>query len=634
MARSREEMAAVVAGAGGVAAAVERAVRCLGRGVDMAGDLKLKHCKDEGGCLVARSGEKAAAAVAVPGVGVVADLPADVKCGKGDRIRFKSDVLEFNKMSELFNYRNSLPGKIPSGLFNSCFDLDSDSWAIDAGNTKCLAFDGYFISLLDLRLDCQPLALAGHVITDVPAVWDPSSIASFIEKYGTHIIVGLSMGGQDVVYVKQDNSSPLSPSVIKEHLDMLGDQLFTGTCTLPPSHCKSRDHKFKVPEAFNVFDAQMKRQKIEGMAAPVSCKEGVTVIYTKRGGDTTASNHSEWLLTVPAMPDAINFKLVPITSLLKGVAGVGFLSHAINLYLRYKPPVSELRYFLDFQHHRLWAPVLSDLPLGLCSNKRGANPALHFSLVGSKLHVNSSQVIVPKLPITGMRLHLEGKKNNRLGIHLQHLSTTPTFIAGRWSSDRPPAWRGSETIAAADDRYYEPVQRRMFAHVCTAPVKYDPRWVSHNARNAGSPPAAYVVSGAQLHVKSHDSTSILHLRLQFTELPGHSVVQSRWAHAGGGSVGGGKGSSSFLSMSFASAAAEKEQQQAAAARFNIDSGVFAGGPPVPVGTQRLLKFVETAQVTMGPQDTPGYWLVTGAKLDVEKGKISLHVKFSLLAPVS
>ena len=74
-------------------------------------------------------------------------------------------------------------------------------------------------------------------------------MSSFIEKYGTHIIVGLGLGGQDVVYVKQDNSSPLSPSEIKEHLDKLGDQLFTGTCTLPPSNRKNRDHKFKVSKS-------------------------------------------------------------------------------------------------------------------------------------------------------------------------------------------------------------------------------------------------------------------------------------------------------------------------------------------------------------------------------------------------
>ena len=69
---------------------------------------------------------------------------------------------------------------------------------------------------------------------------------SFIEKYGTHIVVGVSMGGQDVVYVKPDKSSPLPESEIKEHLEKLGDQLFTGTCALRPSRCKSRDHKIKV----------------------------------------------------------------------------------------------------------------------------------------------------------------------------------------------------------------------------------------------------------------------------------------------------------------------------------------------------------------------------------------------------
>lgn len=83
-------------------------------------------------------------------------------------------------------------------------------------------------------------------------------VNSFIEKYGTHIIVGLGLGGQDVVYVKQDNSSPLSPSEIKEHLDRLGDQLFTGTCTLPSSNRKFRDHKFKVNKSCSFIYAQIR----------------------------------------------------------------------------------------------------------------------------------------------------------------------------------------------------------------------------------------------------------------------------------------------------------------------------------------------------------------------------------------
>jgi hypothetical protein len=40
------------------------------------------------------------------------------------------------------------------------------------------------------------------------------------------------------------------------------------------------------------------------------------------------------------MPDLINVKAVPITSLVKGVAGAGYLSHAINLYLRCKDTIA------------------------------------------------------------------------------------------------------------------------------------------------------------------------------------------------------------------------------------------------------------------------------------------------------
>jgi hypothetical protein len=165
----------------------------------------------------------------------------------------------------------------------------------------------------------------------------------------------------------------------------------------------------------------------------------------------------------------------------------------------------------------------------------------------------------------------------------------------------------------------------MFAHVCTVPVKYNPHWCS------GHRQTAFIVSGAQLHVKAHDSTNVLHLSLLYTELVGYTVVQSKWEHSTASLPGKG---TSFLSKSFAtsSGAAEKDRQEAA--RFGIDSGVFARGPPVPVGDQKLLKFVDTSQITMGPQDAPGYWLATGAKLVVDKGKISLHVKFSLLAPVS
>lgn len=68
----------------------------------------------------------------------------------------------------------------------------------------------------------------------------------FIENYGTHIVVGLSIGGQDVVLVKQDTSSNLEPSELKKHLDELGDQLFTGTCNFSPFLSKSKENRRKV----------------------------------------------------------------------------------------------------------------------------------------------------------------------------------------------------------------------------------------------------------------------------------------------------------------------------------------------------------------------------------------------------
>lgn len=133
---------------------------------------------------------------------------------------------------------------------------------------------------------------------------------------------------------------------------------------------------------------------------------------------------------------------VPIISLLNGVMGSGFISHAINLYLRCKssfqiqifyfkyssftlciyllfflflfweifnshnygtmlfisallnsdkPPIEELHQFLEFQLPRQWAPSYGDLPLGP-QRKKNSLPSLQFSLMGPKLYVNTTQV--------------------------------------------------------------------------------------------------------------------------------------------------------------------------------------------------------------------------------------------------
>jgi hypothetical protein len=70
-------------------------------------------------------------------------------------------------------------------------------------------------------------------------------------------------------------------------------------------------------------------------------KEGVDIIPKRRGGDiNTGKSHQDWLSTISRIPDVIAMTFVPISSLLGGVPGSGFLSQAIKLYLRCMCPLS------------------------------------------------------------------------------------------------------------------------------------------------------------------------------------------------------------------------------------------------------------------------------------------------------
>ncbi|KAG4398466.1 hypothetical protein GLYMA_08G047300v4 [Glycine max] len=557
---------------------VERALNSLGKGFDLTSDFRLKFCKGEERLVLLNETEKRE--LTVPGFGPIRDVSVDIKCDKGDRTRYQSDILTFTQMSELFNQKSSIPGRIPSGYFNTVFGFHEGSWATDAANTKCLGIDGYFIKLFNAHIDRYPLVLSQRILEAVPSSWDPHALARFIENFGTHILVGLGIGGKDLVLVKQDVSSNLDPSELKKHLDELGNQIFNGTCNFLP---KSKEQKYK----------------------------GITVICAKRGGDTQVRDHSEWLLTVPKKPDAVDFSFIPITSLLKGTPGKGFLSHAINLYLRYKPPMSDLPYFLDYQSHKLWAPIHNDLPLSPATNRTNLSPSLSFDLMGPKLYVNTSKVTVGKRPITGMRLFLEGMKCNRLAIHVQHLLNTPIMLKNK--IEDTPIW--SEEIN--DGRFFEAINGKKFYHVCTAPVKYDPRWSSDKD-------VAFIVTGAQLHVKKHESRSVLHLRLLFSKVSNCAVVKSSWTQ---GSSGLSQRSGIFSVISTSISGKDQNQKKPVVV---LDSSVFPTGPPVPVQTQKLLKFIDTSQLCKGPQDSPGHWLITGARLVLDKRKICLWAKFSLL----
>ncbi|GMH28287.1 hypothetical protein Nepgr_030130 [Nepenthes gracilis] len=593
-----------------------RAVEALGLGFDLTFDFRLKFAKGVGGERLVVLDEANKRDVVIPGGITVPGVPEDIRCDKGEQMRFKSDVLEFKQMAELVNQRSSVHGKVPSGYFNAIFNF-SGAWLNDAADTKYLAFDGYSVALYYLHLATSALVLHEKVKKSVPSHWDPASLSRFIQNFGTHIIVGMAVGGQDLICVRHQPSSRIPPAEVRENLEDLGDALFSHG--IYPSTIQTKARK-KVPEVFNRI---LKSSIIQVTSiVEASSKDGITVIRSRRGGNVFLHSHSQWLQTVPADPDAIFFKFVPITSLLTGVPGSGYLSHAINLYLRYKPAPEDLQYFLEFQVPMQWAPMYNELPLQhqrltarFCS--------LQFSFLGPKIHVNSIQVSSCKKPVVGLRLYLEGKKGNQLAIHLQHLTTLPNSME-RSSAHATTAWQcqwqGSDELDS-NNQFLEPVRCDRFSHVCTSVVKHDPKWLG------GEYDGVFVVTGAQLLTKGSWPRTVLHLRLLFSHLPNCAIRKTEWAAVPESS----RKSSLLMTLSttftLTQRAPSTTPMQLPTA---INSGVYPNGPPMPVPSPKLLKYVNLVEVQRGPHDAPGHWLVTAAKLITDGGKIGLQVKFALI----
>ncbi|XP_071736845.1 MACPF domain-containing protein At4g24290-like [Rutidosis leptorrhynchoides] len=585
------------------------AIQSIGCGYDISLDLRLKYRK---GDYFSNNRNKnfrlieideEGRDIVLPGGLLIPNVSKFIKCDKGERTRFRSDVLSFQQMSEQFNQDISLTGKIPSGLFNTMFEF-SGSWQKDASSSKTLAFDGVFISLYSVALEKSQMVLCDHVKKAVPSSWEPALLARFIEKFGTHIIVGVKMGGKDVIYMKQRHTSSLQPADVQNKLKAMADKRFLDSDGqyVIGSEQISQNEKHEVRE-------QRLRFADTDPSSSYSYKEDLVSICKRRGGSNDRNlKHNDWLHSVQLEPDVITMSFIPITSLLNGVSGSGYLSHAINLYLRYKPPIEELHQFLEFQLPRQWAPVFSDLPLGP-QRKQQTNASLQFSFFGPKLYVNTNPVDVGKRPVTGLRLYLEGKRSSRLAIHLQHLSSLPKVF--QLSDDVNQNY--SED--SRDRRYYEKVQWKHFSHVCTAPVE--------------SEDELSIVTGAHLHVGEYGFKNVLFLRLRFATVVGAAAIKNpEWD----GSPGLARKSgliSTLISHHFTAALKPPPQP----AEVNINSAIYPGGPPTPIQAPKLLKFVDTTEMTRGPQETPGYWVVSGARLVVDKGKISIRVKYSLLTVV-
>ncbi|XP_031406102.1 MACPF domain-containing protein CAD1-like [Punica granatum] len=572
------------------------AVQALGRGFDVNFDTRLLYCKGVAGSRVVQIDDEHSRDLRMSDLLMVPDVSRDINVSYPSQGRQQSGIYTFDEMVEYFNKKASLSGSPPLGSFNAAFSL-TGSKSIDVAATKTLSMDGFYIPLAKVELTRTNLVLQENVKRAVPTFWDPPSLASFIENFGTHVITSITIGGKDVIYVKQHQSSPLSAMEIKSYVQEIGNQRFCEAEVHATPGQKLKD-KGVDPHLFNSQGVYP-----QPGAPYLTGKEDVTVIFRRRGGDDLEQNHDQWARTVQSSPDIIEMTFSPISSLLDGITGKEHLTRAINLYLEYKPQIEELRYFLEFQIPRVWAPLQENIPGH--PRKEPVCPSLQFSMMGQKLYVSQEQISVGRKPVTGLRLRLEGIKHNRLCIHLQHLASLPKILQPYWDSHvaiGAPKWVGPEE---QDSRWFEPVKWKNFSHVSTAPVENPETFI-------GDLSGVFIVTGAQLGVWDFGSRNVLYMKLLYSRLPGCTIRRSLWDHcpadnysktrktaATGNSPGSGSGDSSSAS----------------------NEGTTAN---------KLAKFVDMSEMFKGPQDPPGHWLVTGGKLGVEKGKIILRVKYSLL----
>lgn len=201
-----------------------------------------------------------------------------------------------------------------------------------------------------------------------------------------------------------------------------------------------------------------------------------------------------------------------------------------------------------------------------------------------------------------------------MAIHLLHLSELPGNITISDDHKHEPA----DTPVAKG--YYEAVKCRMYSHVCTAPVQHNSSHIDESAA---------IVTKAWLDVKAMGMKKVLCLNLGFSAVASATIRRSEWD---GTSTGTKK--SGFFSALISTRLSKELPSPVKPAKVDVNSAVYQGSPPVPTRAQKMLHLVDTNETVRGPEDLPGYWVVTGARLCVNDGRISIKAKYSLLTIIS
>ncbi|KAH1135317.1 hypothetical protein GLYMA_05G196900v4 [Glycine max] len=551
--------------------AAQNAINSIGLGFDITQDISFDNCKK--GSRLIFVNEEQCRHLEIPGGVSIPNVPNSIKCVRGESIRFESDVLTRDQMMEHFNQQMLLSGNLASGHLCASFGL-SDRSIKDLASIKSLAYDGWFIKRYTIELERHHCKILDQVEEAVPSSWDPEALARFIQRFGTHVIVGVSMGGKDVLYLRQEDTSYLGPTSIQKLLKDTASRKFKDS---------AENHSIASEDLFN--------------------EKNLFVIHSRRGGSIQKMYHSEWLDTIDSEPDVISMLLLPLTSLWNRSGRNGFVSHAINLYHRYKPPIEDLHQFLEFQLPRHWAPVASEISLG-SHHKHQVNTWIRFSILGPRLYINTIPVDVGNRPVVGLRLQLEGRSSNRLAIHLQHLASLPKSLS---VSDNSNAYLSCDSYNC---NLHKKVKWNSLSYVCTAPVESDD--------------SVSIVTGAQLQVEN----KCLFLRLCFSKVIGVTLRKApEWDQSP--SLGQFSIKTWGILTTFISKAEQRDHPKPG--DVTIGSSIYSAARLAPVRTPKLLRFVDTTEIMRGPVDTPGHWVVSGARLHVQDAKIYLHVKYSLFS---
>ncbi|KAI4343506.1 hypothetical protein L6164_010845 [Bauhinia variegata] len=201
--------------------AARRAVDSIGLGFDITRDISFSNCKWASRLILIN--EQQCRRLEIPGGVSIPDAPNSVRCIRGESLRIHSDVLPLQLMLEHFNREMCLDCKTASGRFCASFGL-SDRCVKDFATIKSLAYDGWFMKRYTIELERYHGELNDLVKEAVPSSWDPEALARFIERFGTHVVVGVSMGGKDVLYMRQDHPSNLQPTDLQKLLKDIADK--------------------------------------------------------------------------------------------------------------------------------------------------------------------------------------------------------------------------------------------------------------------------------------------------------------------------------------------------------------------------------------------------------------------------